>query len=68
MSSRRPTVDGLDDLDDEDGIAEDEIAQESDLTLVVETADEVLMGSDPHLEGPPNPDEMDDAGLPEDAA
>ena len=63
MSPRRPSVDGLDDIDDEDGIAEDEIAEESDLTLVVETAEEVIMGSDPRMEGPLNPDELDDEEL-----
>ena len=60
MSSRRQTVDGLDDVDDEDGIVEEEISEENDLTLVVETAEEVIMGSDPRLEGPINPDELDE--------
>ena len=60
MSSRKPTVDGLDDVDDEDGAVEDEISEETDLTLIVETADEVMMGSDPRLEGPINPDELDE--------
>jgi hypothetical protein len=63
MSSRRQTVDGLDDTDDEDGVVEEEIAQENDLTLTVETAEEVIMGSDPKQEGPLNPDELDDEGL-----
>jgi hypothetical protein len=62
--SRKPTVDDLDDVDDEDGAVEDEISEETDLTLVVETTDEVLMGSDPRLEGPLNPDELEDEGLP----
>jgi hypothetical protein len=60
MSTRKPTVDGLDDLDDEDGIVEEEISEESDLTLVVETAEEAIMGTDPRLEGPINPDELDE--------
>lgn len=60
MSSRKPTVDDLDDTDDEDGILEEEIDQDSDLTLVVETAEEVVQGSDPKLEGPINPDELED--------
>jgi hypothetical protein len=60
MSSRRQTVDGLDDIDDEDGIVEEEISEENDLTLIVETAEEVIMGSDPRLEGPINPDELDE--------
>jgi hypothetical protein len=60
MSSRKPTVDGLDDTDDEDGAVEEEISEENDLTLIVETAEEVIMGSDPQLEGPINPDELDE--------
>ena len=63
MSSRKQTVDGLDDIDDEDGVAEEEIAEESDLTLMVETAEELIMGSDPRLEGPINPDELDEEGV-----
>jgi len=46
MSSRKPTVDDLDDIDDEDGAVEDESSQETDLTLVVESADEAILGSD----------------------
>jgi len=60
MSSRRQTVDGLDDIDDEDGVVEEEISEENDLTLIVETAEEVIVGSDPRLEGPINPDELDE--------
>jgi hypothetical protein len=60
MSSRKPTVDGLDDTDDEDGAVEEEISEENDLTLIVETAEEVIMGSDPRLDGPLNPDELDE--------
>jgi len=60
MSSRRQTVDDLDDVDDEDGVVEEEISEENDLTLIVETAEEVIMGSDPRLEGPINPDELDE--------
>jgi len=60
MSSRKQTVDGLDDIDDEDGVAEEEISEENDLTLTVETAEEVIMGSDPGLEGPINPDELEE--------
>lgn len=60
MSSRKPTVDGLDDVDDEDGVAEEEISEETDMTLIVETQDELILGSDPRLEGPINPDELDD--------
>lgn len=63
MSSRKPTVDDLDDTDDEDGAVEEEIAEENDLTLRVETADELMMGSDPRLEGPINPDELDEEAM-----
>jgi hypothetical protein len=59
MSTRKRTIDDLDDTDDEDGVLEEEISQESDLTLIVETAEEVIKGSDPKLEGPLNPDELD---------
>ncbi|HEV8176811.1 MAG: hypothetical protein ABI037_02150 [Gemmatimonadales bacterium] len=60
MSSRKPTVDDLDDVDDEDGAVEEEISEETDMTLIVETQDELILGSDPRLEGPINPDELDD--------
>jgi hypothetical protein len=50
MSSRKPTVDGLDDVDDEDGLVEEEISEESDLTLEVESADDAILGEDPSLE------------------
>jgi hypothetical protein len=63
MSSRKPTVDDLDDVDDEDGVVEEETSEETDLTLRVETADEVIMGSDPRLEGPINPDDLDEEEL-----
>lgn len=63
MSSRKQTVDGLDDIDDEDGVAEEEISEEGDLTLRVETAEEVILGNDPRLEGPINPDELDEEGF-----
>ena len=45
MSGRKQTVDGLDDIDDEDGVVEEEACEENDLTLRVETADEVIMGN-----------------------
>jgi hypothetical protein len=63
MSSRKPTVDDLDDVDDEDGVVEEESSEETDLTLRVETADEVIMGSDPRLEGPIDPDDLDEEEL-----
>jgi hypothetical protein len=68
MSTRKRTIDDLDDTDDEDGVLEEEISQDSDLTLIVETAEEVIKGSDPKLEGPINPDELEvelEAGLDE---
>jgi hypothetical protein len=58
--SRKPTVDDLDDVDDEDDVVEEENSEETDLTLIVETQDEMIMGSDPRLEGPINPDELDE--------
>jgi hypothetical protein len=65
MSSRKPTVDDLDDIDDEDGMVEDESTETNDLTLIVETAEEVAMGADSQAEGPIDPDELDDDGNPE---
>jgi hypothetical protein len=50
MSSRKPTVDGLDDMDDEDGVVEDESSEESDLTLQVESADDAILGDDSSFE------------------
>ncbi len=58
MSSRKQTVDDLDDTDDEDGVVEEEISAENDLTLIVETAAEAIMGNYPRLEEPINPDEL----------
>lgn len=46
MSGRKQTVDDLDDVDDEDGAVEEEISQETDLTLVVESAEEAILGKD----------------------
>jgi len=60
MSGRKPTVDDLDDTDDEDGLVEEEVAEQNDMTLTVETAEEVIRGSDPRLEGPIDPDELDE--------
>jgi hypothetical protein len=63
MSNRRQTVDGLDDIDDEDGVAEEEMSEENDLTLNVETAEEAIMGSDARVEGSLDPDELADEDL-----
>ena len=42
MSPRKPTVDGLDDTDDEDGLLDEERAEDTDLTL--HEADENAVG------------------------
>lgn len=42
MSPRKPTVDGLDDTDDEDGVVEEEAAEDTDLSL--HEADENAVG------------------------
>ena len=65
MSSRKPTVDDLDDIDDEDGMVEDESTETNDLTLIVETAEEVTMGADSQGERPIDPDELEDEENPE---
>jgi hypothetical protein len=44
MSPRKPTVDGLDDVDDEDGVVEDEVREETDLSLDLHDAEEVGLG------------------------
>ena len=49
MSSRKPTVDGLDDIDDEDGVVEEELSEETDLTLEVQSADDAILGVDRDL-------------------
>lgn len=52
MSTRKPTVDGMDDTDDQDGVLEEEIAVEKDLTLHVKDASEVALGkTDPANDG-----------------
>jgi hypothetical protein len=47
MSPRKPTVDGLDDIDDEDGVLEEEIAEPSDLDLNQRDAAEAGLGGLP---------------------
>ena len=47
MSPRKPTVDGLDDVDDEDGTLEEEAAAESDLDLTVRNEREAGLGGLP---------------------
>jgi hypothetical protein len=44
MSPRKPTVDDLDDIDDEDGVLEEEQAEETDLDLPTEREDDVGLG------------------------
>jgi hypothetical protein len=56
MSPRKPTVDDLDDVDDEDGVAEQEVAAPADLSLEVRRSDDVGLG------GTTPPDDADDEG------
>jgi hypothetical protein len=60
MSPRKPTIDGLDDIDDEDGVAEEEAAEDTDLTLHEE--EDVGLGRHPLGEGDPylNDDRKED--------
>ena len=44
MSPRKPTIDDLDDTDDQDGILEDEKRRNSDLKLRPRKPDEVDLG------------------------
>jgi hypothetical protein len=44
MSPRKPTVDDLDDVDDEDGVLEEEQREETDLDLTVRGEDEAGLG------------------------
>jgi hypothetical protein len=46
MSPRKPTIDDLDDVDDEDGVLEEELAEETDLDLTVHTAEDLLSPED----------------------
>jgi hypothetical protein len=41
MSPRKPTIDGIDDIDDEDGVLEEEVAEETDLDLSIENAEDI---------------------------
>jgi hypothetical protein len=47
MSPRKPTIDDLDDVDDEDGVLEEEAAQETDLDLKVHDQAEAGLGGLP---------------------
>jgi hypothetical protein len=44
MSPRKPTVDDLDDIDDEDGLLEEEQAEETDLDLSTQREDDAGLG------------------------
>ena len=47
MSPRKPTIDGLDDVDDEDGVLEEEAAEPTDLDLTVHDEAEAGLGGLP---------------------
>ena len=47
MSPRKPTIDGLDDVDDEDGVLEEEAAP-TDLDLTVRDEQEAGLGGLPN--------------------
>ena len=51
MSPRKPTIDGLDDVDDEDGVLEEEAAQPADLDLTVTDELEAGLGGLPNNQG-----------------
>ncbi|HUR94070.1 MAG TPA: hypothetical protein VMY76_05775 [Gemmatimonadales bacterium] len=63
MSPRKPTIDGLDDIDDEDGTAEEEATFPSDLSLAEQRAEDVGLGGAPSDE---RSDERDISGLDDD--
>jgi hypothetical protein len=44
MSPRKPTIDDQDDIDDEDGVLEKELGEETDLTLHDEDEDAAALG------------------------
>jgi hypothetical protein len=49
MSPRKPTIDGLDDVDDEDGVLEEEAAAEpTDLDLTVHDQQDAGLGGLPN--------------------
>lgn len=47
MSPRKPTVEDIDDIDDEDGVLEEEIAEETDLDLTAHDEQEAALGGLP---------------------
>jgi hypothetical protein len=50
MSPRKPTIDDLDDIDDEDGVVEEEKAQETDLDLTIADVEDVAAALPPELD------------------
>jgi hypothetical protein len=52
MSPRKPTIDDLDDVDDEDGILEEQAAEETDLDLTVHDPEDAALGGLPNDENP----------------
>lgn len=44
MSPRKPTIDDFDDVDDEDGVLEEQAAEETDLDLTVHDSEDVGLG------------------------
>jgi hypothetical protein len=50
MPARKPTIDDLDDVDDEDGQLQQEAAAERDLKLKQQDADHVGLGGQPRDE------------------
>jgi hypothetical protein len=47
MAPRKRTVDDLDDVDDEDGVLEEQRMEETDLDLTLHTEDEAGLGGIP---------------------
>jgi hypothetical protein len=48
MSPRKPTIDGLDDVDDEDGALEEEEADPADLNLTIHDEQDAGLGGLPN--------------------
>ena len=58
MSPRKPTIDGLDDVDDEDGVLEEEVKRPNDLSLDMTHAEDAGLGGSPT--NPPDETGLDD--------
>ncbi|HEV8456441.1 MAG TPA: hypothetical protein VGQ24_16225 [Gemmatimonadales bacterium] len=50
MSPRKRTIDDLDDIDDEDGVLEEEKAQETDLDLTIADPEDVAAALPPEFD------------------